>query len=119
FTTANTWSSEMHYYANARGGSQNGQLPGDKAILNQNSRIVWEGSQRCGRFPSNVQFCSQIASNGQGLATGAYAGPGFNDFNGYDCYRDNNRHLFTIGSTLCYSIYYCFSVSLSLIRLYD
>ncbi|KAK1768235.1 hypothetical protein QBC33DRAFT_585235 [Phialemonium atrogriseum] len=116
FYSLGDWASEMEYYSNARSGSQHGELPNDTTTLSSTSRVTWEGVQRCGYYSSSgVTFCSQIASNAASLVTGQYAGPGWNNAHGFDCYKDNGRVLFRTSSgnfnqnEECYSIYYCFS----------
>lgn len=46
--------SYLMYYNNARSGSQNGQLPNDRAQIQTfgSTFTTWEGAQRCGTFSS-------------------------------------------------------------------
>jgi hypothetical protein len=103
--------SEVAYYANGAD-SQNGQLPGDICDIDDTGYITWEGSERsCTFSDSGVTFTSDIASYAQSLADYSYAGPGWNNYGSFNCYKDNGRLLYSSGEAYCYSIYYCLDVS--------
>jgi len=63
--------SQMDYYSNAKGGSQNSEKPDATASVGDSSGTVnWEGQQVCGTFTGGETFCSSIVENGQSLVSG-------------------------------------------------
>ncbi|RDL37989.1 uncharacterized protein BP5553_05422 [Venustampulla echinocandica] len=107
-----TWS-EIVYYSNAKSGSQHGEQPQAIDIINASGTIHWEGSQICGFFQdSGETFCVTIQSDAQTKATGAKVGTGHNNETPFNCFKDNNRNLYSGNGFSCQSIYYCFDVSI-------
>jgi hypothetical protein len=103
--------SEVDYYANWAG-SQQGQRPNDACGIDDSGYITWEGSERACTFSdTGVTFTSDIASDAQSLPDYSYAGPGWNGYTNFNCYKDNGRLLYKLGISSCYSIYYCLDVS--------
>jgi hypothetical protein len=104
----------MAYYINAKSGSQNGQIPDAIDIITTTGTVIWEGHQTCGFFQaSGKTFCSNIQSDAQSKSTGTKVGTAYNNETPFNCFKDNNRVLYSGNGFQCHSIYYCFDVSYS------
>ncbi|KAL8660554.1 MAG: hypothetical protein Q9202_006448 [Teloschistes flavicans] len=97
--------SEMDYYSNGAN-SQNGQKP-DSSCYVSSGDVQWEGGEVTCHFSSGVTFTSHIQANGQSVATYAKAGTGNNDYRAFNCFKDNQRTLYSATGVSCKSIYYC------------
>jgi len=98
----------MDYYSD-NSQSFDGVVPSDNndCEVDISNYVTWEGQAISCTFGSGVTFTSHINSGAENLATGAYAGWGYNGHN-WDCYKDDGRALYTTGEATCNSIYYCF-----------
>jgi len=107
--------SEMSYYSNAKGASQNQQSPQSIAWVIVGKVVPWEGQPVCGNFASGERFCTSIVREGMSLvskilyhyyqlfkgaasdtrqSTGAWAGTAYNHETNFNCYKDNLRKLY-------------------------
>jgi hypothetical protein len=107
--------SEMLYYSTGMASWNSG--PNAIAKLTSSSYVTWEGASISGTFPDGDVFVSNIAAGAQNLANFDFAGTGYNNYRGFNCYKDDGRVLTKVESpdglfnSACYSIYYCEDVS--------
>ncbi|KAL9585970.1 MAG: hypothetical protein Q9203_004031 [Teloschistes exilis] len=97
--------SEMYYYSNGAN-SQNGQTPYSTCYASS-GYVNWEGGEVICHFSSGVAFTSHIQSNGQSVALNTETGTENNDYRAFNCFRDNQKTLYTATRIACKSIYYC------------
>jgi hypothetical protein len=108
-------SSEMLYYS-TDAASKNGN-PSAVVKLTSNSYVTWEGESISGTFQDGDIFVSYINTGAQNLANFDFAGTGHNNYQNFNCYKDDGRVLTKVESPNglfnepCYSIYYCEDVS--------
>ncbi|KAL9113756.1 MAG: hypothetical protein Q9227_002201 [Pyrenula ochraceoflavens] len=97
--------SEIDYYA-AGSSSQNLEQPTDTCggITENGGWVTWGGKPISCKFSdSGVTFTSNIAGNGQSVAQFSKAGTGSNGFKNFNCFRDNQRTLYTRIGVACKS----------------
>jgi hypothetical protein len=107
--------SEMLYYSHDAE-SFTGQQPDDIAFIgNGPNQTPFEGQTVSGTFESGNTFTSEIAPGAQNLANFQFAGTGRNNYHEFNCYKDDDRELFSAiwgeYTQVCYSKYYCQDVS--------